>query len=315
MRSIAGLGVCVVLGMAAATAQAAAPAAETPSKAWIAVSDAYTQQLLAVQLKHHPEGGSAEGLAQFDEQVSNPTLADYQAERSETEALLPKLKAAAATEQDKNVREDLAILQKAIDLQIRTEDYDEQHDIDFMNASEQIFGGLKTLLDDQVPSGAAERGGGAAAQICGRGARVHATDRDPEAARDGQDGQARHVVSVAGRNRNGAGPQSELHRRHTRTLRQVQADGMGRALREIENGAGRLRHVGANDDPAQGADRLPAAACRICACRLRISASTCRRRRLPPRRMRRLRNIRGRWRCSRRRSRRRMDGLRATTAM
>jgi uncharacterized protein (DUF885 family) len=153
MRSIAGLGVCVVLGMAGAVAQQTPLATAAPSKAWIAVSDGYTQQLLAVQLKHHPEQGSAEGLAQFDEQVSNPTLADFKLERSETEAVLAKLKAAAATEKDENVREDLAILEKAIDLQFRTEDYNEQHDIDFMNTSEQVFGGLKTLLDDQVAAG------------------------------------------------------------------------------------------------------------------------------------------------------------------
>jgi uncharacterized protein (DUF885 family) len=153
MRSIAGLGVCVVLGMAGAVAQQTPLATAAPSKAWIAVSDGYTQQLLAVQLKHHPEQGSAEGLAQFDEQVSNPTLADFKVERTETEAVLAKLKAAAATEKDENVREDLAILEKAIDLQFRTEDYNEQHDIDFMNTSEQVFGGLKTLLDDQVAAG------------------------------------------------------------------------------------------------------------------------------------------------------------------
>lgn len=100
MRSIAGLSVCVVLGITGAMAQQTPRATGTPSKAWIAVSDGYTQQLLAVQLKHHPEGGSAEGLAQFDEQVSTPTLADFKAERTETEAVLAKLKAAAATEKD-----------------------------------------------------------------------------------------------------------------------------------------------------------------------------------------------------------------------
>jgi hypothetical protein len=141
------------LGMAGAVAQQTPLATAAPSKAWIAVSDGYTQQLLAVQLKHHPEQGSAEGLAQFDEQVSTPTLADFKVERSETEAVLAKLKAAKATEKDENVREDLAILEKAIDLQFRTEDYNEQHDVDFMNTSEQVFGGLKTLLDDQVAAG------------------------------------------------------------------------------------------------------------------------------------------------------------------
>jgi uncharacterized protein (DUF885 family) len=127
---------------------------QPPSKAWIATSDGYTQQILAVQLKHSPEAGSAEGLAKFDEQISHPTLADHRAERQELEAVLEKLKAGETTEKDKNVREDLAILRKALDLQFRSEDYDEDHDVDFLNASEMVFGGLKTLLDEQV---AAER--------------------------------------------------------------------------------------------------------------------------------------------------------------
>ncbi|HEY3990343.1 MAG TPA: DUF885 domain-containing protein [Acidobacteriaceae bacterium] len=155
MRSVRGLGVCVVLGMASAMAQQTpVAAAAASSKAWIATSDGYTQQILAVQLKHSPEMGSAEGVAKFDEQISHPTLADHKAERQELEAVVAKLKTAERTEQDRNVREDLAILTKALDLQFRTEDYDEDHDVDFLNASEMVFGGLKTLLDEQV---AAER--------------------------------------------------------------------------------------------------------------------------------------------------------------
>jgi uncharacterized protein (DUF885 family) len=154
MRKVAGLGVWMVIGVTSALGQAPTAAADAPAKAWIATSDGYTQQVLAVQLKHSPENGSQEGLVQFDEQISNPTLADEKAQRHELEGVLAKLKAAEATQTDKNVREDLAILCKALDLQFRTEDYNENHDVDFLNASEMVFGGLKTLLDEQV---AAER--------------------------------------------------------------------------------------------------------------------------------------------------------------
>ncbi len=151
MRMLAGVGVWVALAVTGAVGQQQAPAA---SKAWIAVSDGYTQQLLQVQLRHGPEGGSAQGLAQFDPQVSNPTLADEKAQRRELEAVLEKMKAAKETEKDKNVLEDIAILEKAFELQFRNQDYGEKHDVPFINASQAVFGGLKTLLDDQV---AAER--------------------------------------------------------------------------------------------------------------------------------------------------------------
>jgi Bacterial protein of unknown function (DUF885) len=121
-----------------------------PDKAWIGISDGYTNQLLAVTLKHGPEGGSAEGLEQYDTLISNPTLADEKAERHELEAVLVKIKRAEATEKDPRVREDLAILEKSFDLQFRRQDYNEQHKVPFLNASQVVFGGLRTLLDDQV---------------------------------------------------------------------------------------------------------------------------------------------------------------------
>lgn len=151
MRMLAGVGVWVALAVTGAVGQQQAPAA---SKAWIAVSDGYTQQLLQVRLRHGPEGGSAQGLAQFDPQVSKPTLADEKAQRRELEAVLEKMKAAKRTEKDKNVLEDIAILERAFELQFRNQDYGEKHDVPFINASQAVFGGLKTLLDDQV---AAER--------------------------------------------------------------------------------------------------------------------------------------------------------------
>ena len=312
MRSIAGLGVCVLLGMASAMAQQTPQATTAPSKAWIAVSDAYTQQLLAVQLKHHPEGGSAEGLAQFDEQVSNPTLADFQAERKETEALLPKLKAAEATEQDKNVREDLAILQKAIDLQIRSQDYDEQHDIDFMNASEQIFGGLKTLLDDQVPAG---RQNAAVVRLRKYAAsEPRFTPLTEILKRRETDKMAKPGMLYPSRDE----IETELGRDQAiwkayLIVRQVQAHGLARAVRETEDGADGLRRVGAGEHPAQGADRFPAAARRICVVARKVWHRHLRRRRLPPQAHAAFTRISGADGGVRRdRSPRRMDGLPAT---
>ena len=111
-------------------------------------------KLLNVQLAHNPERGSRQGLAQFDSRISNPTLIDQLAERRELEAALLNLKAARKSERDENVLEDLEILRKAFDLTFRTQDYELQHEVPFLNASQMIFTGLRGLLDDQV---AAER--------------------------------------------------------------------------------------------------------------------------------------------------------------
>jgi uncharacterized protein (DUF885 family) len=127
---------------------------QAADKAWIAKSNAYTQQLLDVQLKHAPERGSRQGSVKFDKLISNPTLADQLEARKELEAVLAKLKAAQTTEKDKNVVQDLEILEKTFNLQFREQDYQLAHNVPFINASSAVFGGLRGLLDDQV---AAER--------------------------------------------------------------------------------------------------------------------------------------------------------------
>ena len=70
--------------------------AQAADRGWIAISNGYAKQLTDVAFAHHPEAGSQQGLSQFDTKVSQPTLADEEQERQETEAVLAKLKAAAA---------------------------------------------------------------------------------------------------------------------------------------------------------------------------------------------------------------------------
>jgi hypothetical protein len=79
--------------------------ADHAEKAWIKQSNVYTNMLLSVQLEHSPEQGSTQGVAAYDERISDPSLADQAAERRELEAALTKIKAARATVKDKNVRD------------------------------------------------------------------------------------------------------------------------------------------------------------------------------------------------------------------
>ena len=117
---------------------------------WIERSNTYTRQLLDVQLQHSPEQGSREGATQYDELISNPTLADQLAERHELEMVLARLDSARAQETDSKVAQDLDILHKAMNLRFRKEDYDLAHEVPFYNASGRVFQGLRVLLDDQV---------------------------------------------------------------------------------------------------------------------------------------------------------------------
>ena len=124
--------------------------AETPD--WIATSNHYTNQLLAVVMKHHPEVGSNEGLSEFDTKIAQPTLADEDQERQETEAVLAQLKSAAAQKQPPEVEQDLQIMIRKVELGFREQDFQRAHDVPFFNASGAVFRGLRILLDEQTPT-------------------------------------------------------------------------------------------------------------------------------------------------------------------
>ena len=129
-----------------------ASGAEPAEKAWIEQSNRYTRQLFDIQLKHSPEQGSTEGISRLDVEISDPRLADELAQQRELEAVLTALKTARAQVSDRNVQEDLDILQRAFDLQFRTDDFARQHLVTAFNPSESIFQGIHALLDDQVPA-------------------------------------------------------------------------------------------------------------------------------------------------------------------
>ncbi|MGA9812288.1 MAG: DUF885 domain-containing protein [Terriglobales bacterium] len=125
--------------------------AQAPAE-WIAASNKYTNLLLAVEMKHTPELGSNQGLSQFDTEVSQPTLVDEDQERQETEAVLATLKGAVGQQKQKEVAQDLEIVIRRIELQFRELDFDRAHKVDYLNASQTVFRGLRVLLDEQTPA-------------------------------------------------------------------------------------------------------------------------------------------------------------------
>ena len=80
----------VILACALPFAACGAAGAGNTAPAWVERSNTYTNMLLEVEFAHAPERGSRQGLARFDERISQPTLADEQARRRELEATLTK---------------------------------------------------------------------------------------------------------------------------------------------------------------------------------------------------------------------------------
>jgi uncharacterized protein (DUF885 family) len=139
------LVVTLVLLFAAFPAQAEGPA-------WITTSNNYTNQLVEIEFKHHPELGSNEGLSKYDNDVSQPTLADEDQERQEAKALLAKFKTEVGQQRQKEVAQDLQIVITSVELQFREEDFARAHKVPFLNASGAVFRGLRILLDEQTPN-------------------------------------------------------------------------------------------------------------------------------------------------------------------
>ena len=123
---------------------------ENPDKSWILKSNQYTALLVELDKKYSPEYGSSQGLAQYDTQVSVPTLANDLAQRKEKEVLLGKYTAHLGTEKDLAVLQDLNILINHLKLSFRQEDFEKQRKVPFINATPMIYGGLEILLDEQT---------------------------------------------------------------------------------------------------------------------------------------------------------------------
>ena len=121
-------------------------------RSWIATSNRYANMLIEVVFKYHPEAGTQQGLSQFDTKASQPTLANEEQERRETEAVLAKLKSAAAEKQQENVAEDLQIMIRRVNLNFERQDFQRANEVPFFNASQMVFGGLQVLLDEQTPA-------------------------------------------------------------------------------------------------------------------------------------------------------------------
>lgn len=118
---------------------------------WVEVSNSYTKKVLAVEMNHRPESGSDQGLSEFDTKASQPTLADEDQERQELEAVLADLKDAVGREKQKEVKQDLQIIIRRLELRFRTQDFERAHEVPFLNASGMVFRGLQILLDEQTP--------------------------------------------------------------------------------------------------------------------------------------------------------------------
>ncbi|WP_137936709.1 DUF885 domain-containing protein [Chitinivorax sp. B] len=116
---------------------------------WIKTSDRYTQPILEMNSRYHPEMASLDGLEAFDTQIVDlqPNL-DQRRERDLKKALTT-LANADKTERDPRVKQDLMILTRRLQQDLTGNQLFRTHLIPYINVSENIFHGLEALLQEQ----------------------------------------------------------------------------------------------------------------------------------------------------------------------
>ena len=140
-------------GLAFAQAPAAAPAAAPAPKAlqpWVVKSNEHAKVWLEAQAKMSPEGAGQMGVEGLDEQITD--LSPGFRERADTliKGAQTTLQARLAAETDPQVKQDLAIMVADIGDTLDGIAINRTHFLPYFNVAGSVFGGLRSLLDDQV---------------------------------------------------------------------------------------------------------------------------------------------------------------------
>jgi uncharacterized protein (DUF885 family) len=126
--------------------------AQTPPD-WVARSNRNTQLLIDIDAKYSPEGAAAQGVKGLDEQISSFPSDAPQRLRADLTKVRQELAARLSKEQDPLVKEDLEILLRTADRNIRSSEAFEKTFLPYMDVPGTVFYGIKSLLDDQIAPG------------------------------------------------------------------------------------------------------------------------------------------------------------------
>jgi uncharacterized protein (DUF885 family) len=137
---IAGIG-CVVLALPALAAE----------PAWVKRSNANAQLLLDVVAKYAPEGASGLGVDGFDEQITDMSRDQFAPTRKDTRAVIDELRRRLKTERDGKVRQDLDILIKAGEDQLRAAELNRKYFLPYVNVGQLVYGVVRETLDPRIP--------------------------------------------------------------------------------------------------------------------------------------------------------------------
>ncbi|QGZ42915.1 DUF885 family protein [Pseudoduganella flava] len=142
MRSlICGLGFAAL----ALPALAAGPA-------WVEKSNANAQLLLIVGAKYAPENASSLGVDGYDERIMDLSRDQFAPQQRDTRAAIAELRRRLANERDQKVKQDLEILIKAGEDQLRTAALERKYFLPYLNVAQLLYGTVREMLDPRIPA-------------------------------------------------------------------------------------------------------------------------------------------------------------------
>jgi hypothetical protein len=124
-------------------------AADEPG--WVERSNENAQIVLDVLAEFNPEGAARLGVDGLDEAIIDYRPGLYERNRSASEAVLAELRERLAAEKQPRVRQDLEILIQSVKDGLRSAALTHEHLLPYHNVSRTVFGGIRALVDPQVP--------------------------------------------------------------------------------------------------------------------------------------------------------------------
>ncbi|MGB5719496.1 MAG: DUF885 domain-containing protein [Woeseiaceae bacterium] len=129
---------------------AAAPAGADDGS-WVENSNEHAKVVLDVLAKFSPEGAGSLGVDGLDEQILDLDPGIYERGIAESEKVLAELRRRLEKETNGKVRQDLGILIKAVEDNIRSSKLNRDLLLPYYNISQTVFFGVRGLIDPQIP--------------------------------------------------------------------------------------------------------------------------------------------------------------------
>jgi hypothetical protein len=120
-------------------------------RSWVDRSNEHAQIVLEVLVEFNPENAASLGVEGLDEAIIDYRPGLYERNRSASEAVLAELRNRLAAENHPKVRQDLEILIQAVEDGRENAFLTREHLLPYYNVSATVFGGIRGLVDPQVP--------------------------------------------------------------------------------------------------------------------------------------------------------------------